>query len=115
MDPHSLLIAAINNKQVIHFIYDGLDRIVEPHDYGILKGESERKLLAYQLSGATSSGPLPDWRVFFVSRIKGLEVLGTHFPGNRPARRHYQWDILYARVSAPEQPSKEVKSKKRSA
>ena len=115
MDLHALLIAAINSKQLIRFSYDGLERIIEPHDYGIHKGLE--KLLAYQLGGQSRSGKIPEWRWFNISGITGGELLQQYFAGNRPAPSgvHHQWDKIYARVSEPEQPSKLISGKKRSA
>jgi hypothetical protein len=99
-----LLRAAITQKRKIRFWYGGTERIAEPHDYGIQNGKV--RLLAYQTSGRSRSGPLPAWRLVDVSEMTELELLEKTFLGNRPApsgRRH-QWDQLFLRVSEPPKP-----------
>jgi hypothetical protein len=100
IDPetHKVILAAIQQKRQIRFMFDGKERIAEPHDYGVQKGIT--RLLAWQ-TGGQSSGPIPNWRWFNVERISGITLLEWTFPGNRPAPsgRHHQWDVLYARVS----------------
>jgi hypothetical protein len=104
METYALLMTAITRKLLIRFFYDGLERIVEPHDYGLHKGAE--KLLAYQLGGRSRSGKIPEWRWFNISGMIGIELLRQHFPGNRliPSGVHHQWDKVYARVSAPDSP-----------
>src|SRR3954463_1924152 len=58
LQPHPLLWTAIENTRMIRFVYDGKDRIAEPHDHGILKGSVQ--LLSWQVAGR-SSRPLPNW------------------------------------------------------
>jgi hypothetical protein len=99
-----LLRSAITQKRKIRFLYGGMERIAEPHDYGIQNGKA--RLLAYQTSGRSNSGPLPAWRLVDVAGITQLELLEKTFPGNRPApsgRRH-QWDQLFIRVGEPPKP-----------
>ena len=100
IDPetHKVVLAAIQQKRQIRFVFDGKERIVEPHDYGVQNGMI--RLLAWQ-TGGQSSGPIPGWRWFDVERISVITLLERTFPGNRPAPsgRHHQWNALYARVS----------------
>jgi hypothetical protein len=96
----NLLRIAITQRRKIRFWYAGKERIAEPHDYGVQKGQL--RLLAYQVAGQSSSGRLPNWRWIDVSRIKDLEVLDQTFDGNRPAPsgQHHRWDELLLRVSS---------------
>ena len=90
---------AIARRRKLRFRYDGHQRIVEPHDYGRQKGV--RKVFCYQ-TGGTSTGALPDWRMFFVGKISNAETTDESFPGSRPVNgRHQKWDQLYASVSRP--------------
>jgi len=96
-----LIRAAITDRRLIRFWYNGQERIAEPHDYGIQNGKP--RLLAYQVGGQSNSRPLPAWRLVNVSGMTQLEVLQRTFAGNRPApsgRRH-KWDILFIRVGEP--------------
>jgi hypothetical protein len=100
---HALLYGAIQDKRLIRFRYQGKERIVEPHDYGIQKGI--RRLLSWQVSGQ-SSGRLPGWRWFDVGDMKDVEMLDKTFAGNREVSgTHHRWDEVFIRVSPPEKSS----------
>jgi predicted DNA-binding transcriptional regulator YafY len=94
-----LLRSAIKQKRLIQFVYKDKLRIVEPHDYGIHKGEL--KLLGFQLRGS-STNPLPNWRWMLVNSISDLRMLNETFPGGRPSRKHNEWDEIFIRVEPPE-------------
>lgn len=96
-----LIREAIAGRRLIRFMLDGLERIGEPHDYGLLKDTA--RVLVYQVAGGSrSGGPLPDWRLVTVEKISGLEVLDQTFGGPREGptgKRHYHWERLYASVT----------------
>jgi hypothetical protein len=97
-----LLRAAIAERRLVLFTLDGLRRIAEPHDYGIIGGVP--MLFFYQIGGESRSVPPVGWRWAELTRIAGLEILRNHdpFPGSRPAAsgRHVHWDTLFASVSS---------------
>jgi hypothetical protein len=97
LQPDPLLWTAIENRRMIHFVYHGKDRLVEPHDHGVLNGSVQ--LLSYQLAGS-SSRPLPNWLLTKVQEITELVLLDQTFPGGRPTAsgKHIKWDILFIRV-----------------
>jgi predicted DNA-binding transcriptional regulator YafY len=97
---HNQLLDAIHTRRQISFTYLDKPRIVEPHDYGIQNGSA--RLLSYQIGGESSSGRLPNWRIFDVDKMSDFKMLEKTFPGNRPAKKHYQWDKLFIRVAEPE-------------
>ena len=90
---------AIANRNLLHLTYNGKARIVEPHDYGVVKGEV--KLLVFQLRSLDNrpSG-FRVWRLLDVPKITVCSVADETFPGSRvdSRQRHHAWDILYARV-----------------
>jgi hypothetical protein len=92
---------AIANKLLIQVSYNGSTRVMEPHDYGLLKGS--QKLLAYQLrrSGGGPRKALTGWRLLDVAKIDSCLVLEEPFPGSRGASHlhHLAWDFVNARVS----------------
>jgi hypothetical protein len=95
------LVIAINEKRLIRFVYRvGTHRIVEPHDYGIMKGVET--LLGYQLSGESQSGAARGWKLFEVDNIRHLTVMERGFAGSRADKRqqHHTWEALFARVSS---------------
>jgi predicted DNA-binding transcriptional regulator YafY len=66
------IINAINNKQVIKFEYDDMERIVEPHTIGCnFKGNDV--LRAFQIGGESSTG-LNSFKLYSVSKITNLET-----------------------------------------
>jgi len=95
--PDPLVWAAIEHRRMIRLLYHGRNRILEPHDYGILNGSVQ--LLAYQVGGS-SSRPLPNWVLMKVDDIADLELLDQIFPGGRPTSsgKHRKWDKLFIRA-----------------
>ena len=94
LQPHPLLWKAIENTRIIRFVYHGKDRLVEPHDHGILNGSVQ--LLSWQVAGS-SSRRLPNWLLTKVDEITDLELLDQTFPGGRPTAigKHIKWDVLF--------------------
>jgi len=78
----------------------GCRRLAEPHDYGVIKGET--RLFFYQTGGESRSGKPVGWRWAVLSKISDLAMLDEHFPGARaaPSERHAKWDVLFASVSS---------------
>lgn len=64
---------AIKNKQVINFYYNNKPRTVEPYAIG-KTSENKINLLSIQIGGVTSSGKLPDWRMFELNKIKNITI-----------------------------------------
>jgi hypothetical protein len=97
LQPDPLLCQAIEHRHMIRLVYHGKQRLVEPHDYGVLNGAVQ--LLGYQVAGL-SRRRLPNWILMKVDEMEDLEVLETTFAGGRPTAsgRHLQWDILFIRV-----------------
>jgi len=96
-----LLRDAIENKQLIRFVYKNNERIVEHHDYGIQNGIV--RLFCWQVGGR-SSGRIPGWRMIDVDGMQNCEMLDRHFPGNREVAtgKHHRWDEVFIRVAPPE-------------
>lgn len=82
---------------MIRLVYHGKQRLVEPHDHGVLN--SAVQLLGFQIAGA-SSRPLPNWILMKVDEMSDLELLEKTFAGGRPTAsgKHLKWDILFIRV-----------------
>jgi hypothetical protein len=97
LQPDPLLRMAIENSRMLRFVYHGKDRLVEPHDHGILNGSVQ--LLSWQVAGS-SSRPLPNWLLTKVDEMTDLVLLDQTFLGGRPTAsgKHIQWDVLFIRV-----------------
>lgn len=93
-----IIVDAIQRKHLLKFQYHKLERIVEPHVYGVLDGQPQ--LLVYQIRGRSSSGGLPQWRRMFVNEISSLEIMNESFPGRRPfpSGKHSSFDRTIAIV-----------------
>lgn len=100
LEPVPQICTAIEQTRMIRLIYHGKERILEPHDHGILNGSVQ--LLGYQVAGA-SSRPLPNWLRMKTDEIVNLELLDQTFPGGRPTPtgNHTRWDKLFIRVKPP--------------
>lgn len=98
MKLYRLLDEAISNKLIISFTYDELFRIVEPHHYGMLNGSEQ--LHAYQITGETHSGGIPEWRNFILEKIHKLKILDVNFTPRtsyNPSNSNYQ--IIITKIS----------------
>jgi hypothetical protein len=90
-----LIRAAILQKRLIAFDYQGLPRIAEPHVYGRHDGRDQ--VLVYQVGGESRSGGIPNWRRVDLGQIADLQLLDERFPGQRaaPSGKHSEWDEIY--------------------
>ena len=73
---------AINNLSVVTFSFDGWNRVCEPYILGTQigkDGEEELFVEAYQVSGGSGSGGIPEWRTFLLDDIRGLVTTEKHF------------------------------------
>jgi len=106
-----LIRTAIRRRRLLQLRYRNRERIVEPHDCGIL--DDSIKLFTFQVGGS-SSKPLPNWRMMFVAGISDAHLMDQTFPGGRPtpSGKHYPWDKLFARVKPmshkPNQPAPKI-------
>lgn len=82
---------------MVRLMYHNKERILEPHDHGILNGSVQ--LLGYQTAGV-SSRPIPNWVLMKTDEISDLILLDQTFPGGRPTAKakHIEWDVLFIRV-----------------
>ena len=97
LQPNPQICTAIEHRRMMRLGYHQKDRILEPHDHGILNGSVQ--LLAYQVGGS-SSRPLPNWILMRVDEMYGIRLLDQTFPGGRPTSsgNHIKWDKLFIRV-----------------
>ena len=97
LQPVPLICAAIKQARMLRLIYHNKERMIEPHDHGLLNGSLQ--LLGYQVAGS-SSRPLPNWLLMKTDEIIDLELLDRTFPGGRPTASgsHIKWEKLFIRV-----------------
>src|SRR4051812_39229227 len=99
----ALIRRAIAERRLLRCVFDGHERIGQPHDYGIFKGRVE--LFMWQLRGTSKHGDLPGWRPLRLAESDGFIILEQRFSGQRPppTGKHRQWDELWARVQPAEE------------
>ena len=102
LKPHPQIWKAIKQRRIIRLVYHDKERIIEPHDHGILNGSVQ--LLAWQIAGS-SSRQLPNWLLMKVDEINDIIILKHTFPGGRPtgSGRHVKWDKLFIRVKSADE------------
>jgi hypothetical protein len=104
------LTAAIQQRKILTFTYQGLPRRVQPAAYGVDHGGAET-LHAYQVAGGSKHGGIPEWRNFHVDGIADLAVLDEVFGPNPPGYGQVPFDPVYAALdrgaSAPPPPKKD--------
>lgn len=81
------LCAAIANKKIISFDYDGYHRIVIPAAHGSQKTTGNHVLRGYQTGGTGKSRAVPFWDLFLVSKMSNLQVQDESFNGYPPYYR----------------------------
>ena len=90
---------AIQTKCLLSFVYDGFQRVVEPHTYGIdTKGHSA--LRAYQVRGGSESGEYVGWKLFHTDQMQQVFVVTQHFSGPRPkyTRGDKAFRVIHAEI-----------------
>lgn len=70
--------SAIKAKKMISFNYKGYPRVVEPHAHGISTA-GNYCLRCYQVSGGSSSGKVPGWKIMTTDQINGISVSQERF------------------------------------
>jgi hypothetical protein len=80
---NTLICDAIRARRVIRFIYDGYERVAEPHLYGISTADHE-VLSAYLIGGWSASEGAPGWRKYRVRDMHDIHALAEPFAGPRP-------------------------------
>ncbi|MBN2571626.1 MAG: hypothetical protein JXA68_05820 [Ignavibacteriales bacterium] len=76
---------AIKNKQLLKFYYEGGNRTVEPHCYGITTAGNEG-LRGFQIDGYSSSGKM-GWKMFDLSKANDMVILNESFNNPRMGYR----------------------------
>ena len=74
---------AIRAQRLIRFVYDGYERIAEPHAYGISTANHE-VVSAYLVGGWSASEGAPGWRKYLVRDMHDIHALAETFAAPRP-------------------------------
>jgi hypothetical protein len=106
---NTLICDAIRARRLIRFVYDGYERVAEPHLYGI-SSASREVLSAYLVGGWSASEGAPGWRKYLVREMHDIQVLTESFAGPRdgynPGDR--QMRQIFCRLEAAARPPAEA-------
>ena len=80
---HGIICDAIRAKRLLRFVYEGYERIVEPHLHGINSANHEM-LSGWLVGGWSESRPEPGWRNYLVRDMHDVHALADRFEGPRP-------------------------------
>lgn len=69
---------AIENKQLLEFVYNDKRRVVEPYTFGC-SHKGDDTLSAFQIEGGSNSSKDLGWRQFIIENIESLVLLDTKF------------------------------------
>ena len=86
---------AIEKRRLLAFTYHGLNRVVEPHIYGV-KPDGRAALSAYQVEGESGSDEQAGWRLFHVHEMQDVRLLRRVF--NRPREGYKRDDGMFSRT-----------------
>jgi hypothetical protein len=74
---NKVIIEAIEGQYLLQFDYEGKQRIVEPHCYG-LTSKGNEAIRAYQVDGFSSSGKM-GWKLYDLAKATSFIVLEDTF------------------------------------
>lgn len=97
-----LLCDAIRARHLVRFIYEGYERIVEPHQYGINTANHEM-LSGYLVGGWSRTETEPGWRNYLVREMHDVHVLAEPFTAPRAGYNPGStvFHQVYCQVDAP--------------
>ena len=79
---NSIICDAIRAKRRLRFVYDGYERIVEPHVYGITTANHEA-MRGWLVAGWSESEAAPGWRTYLEREMHDVHALAQPFDGPR--------------------------------
>jgi hypothetical protein len=96
---------AVRARRLIRFVYEGYERVVEPHVYGVNTAGHEA-VSGWLVGGWSASAPEPGWRMFLVDEMRDVAALAEPFAGARggynPEPAHFT--RVYCRLAGPDGP-----------
>jgi hypothetical protein len=95
-----VLCDAIREHRLVRFVYDGYERIVEPHVYG--RTRTGRELLAgWLVGGWSASEPEPGWRTYRVEAMHDVVAAAQRFAPLRVRfpREDHRFEEIYCQAA----------------
>jgi hypothetical protein len=106
---NTLICDAIRARRLIRFVYDGYERLAEPHLYGISTANHEI-VSAYLVGGWSASEGAPGWRKYLVREMHDVQALAESFGGPRPGYNPEDRQVrqIFCRLEAAARPAAEA-------
>ena len=79
---NAIVCDAIHARRLLRFIYEGYERLLEPHLYGI-NTQNHEMLSGYLVGGWSATETEPGWRNYLVHDMYDLHALAESFEGPR--------------------------------
>jgi hypothetical protein len=79
---HEIICDAIRARRRLRFVYDGYERIIEPHIYGI-NTASHESVRGWLVAGWSGSEAAPGWRTYLVREMHDVHALSQGFDAPR--------------------------------
>jgi hypothetical protein len=86
---------AIRARRLLRFVYEGYERVVEPHYYGVNTAGHE-SVSGWLVGGWSASETEPGWRMFLVEGMRDVAASAEAFDG--PREGYNADDPHYVRV-----------------
>ena len=102
---HLVICDAIRAKRLLRFVYEGYERIVEPHIHGINSANHEM-LSGWLVGGWSGSKPEPGWRSYLVRDMHDVHALAEGF--ERPRARYNAFDRQIRQVFCRVEPAEDA-------
>ena len=96
-----VLCDAIRARRLVRFVYEGYERVVEPHLYGI-NAQHHEMLSGFLVGGWSASDASPGWRNYLVREMADVHALAEPFAGAREGYNPHDpaFRQLFCRVDA---------------
>ena len=73
---------AIRARRLLRFVYDGYERVVEPHVYGV-NTQGHEAVSAWLAGGWSATATDPGWRMYLLDQMRDVAALAQGFDGPR--------------------------------
>lgn len=94
------LTAAIEQRKIVTFTYEGHLRRVQPAAFGVGNRKGKETLHGFQVDGGSTRGGIPHWRNFHVEKMSALTVLDEVFGPNPPGYHPDPFPTTYVALAA---------------
>lgn len=82
-----IICEAINEQRLLSLWWEGGERIVQPHAYGINARDNEM-LRCWQIDGYSKSGRVPGWKPLLTEEAHSFTILEDTFEPHRQYRQN---------------------------